>query len=141
MGRSCRANSGPDGHRELSNVKIIVQHRSGADTGRSESFPLGSIRIGRAASCEVKLDLHRDLEVSNEHCEIYLDPERGLCLRDLSSTNGTYLNGVPIADEPIQHGAKIELGAGGVELRVLFKRTLVEILTGKSPAAPSKVTG
>lgn len=120
-------------------MRIVIQHISGRDAGRSDSFPLGTVRIGRDESCEVRLDLHRDLEVSTRHAEIYLDPERGLRLRDLGSTNGTWLDGVRIEDAPLGSGARIELGRGGIELRVRLRRSLREWLTGRDPARPPRV--
>ena len=117
-------------------MRIVIQHISGHEAGRSESFPLGTVRIGRDESCDVRLDLHRDLEVSSRHSEIYLDPARGLRLRDLGSTNGTWLDVDRVEDAPLPSGARIELGRGGVELRVRLRRSLREWLTGRDPAKP-----
>jgi pSer/pThr/pTyr-binding forkhead associated (FHA) protein len=120
-------------------VQIVIQHLTGSDAGRSDVFPLGSVRIGRDEACDVTLDLHRDLEVSSEHAELYLNPELGLCIRDLDSTNGTWVNGEKIEDTPIDAGAKIELGKGGVQLRLRLKKSLREWITRRNPAAPPKV--
>jgi len=38
----------------------------------------------------------------------------------------------------VRHGTKIELGKGGVELRLRFRRSLREILTGRHPALAPK---
>ena len=119
-------------------MRLIIQHLTGRDAGKRDILPLGRISIGRDASCDVQLDLHRDLEVSSRHAELYIDPERGLCIRDLGSTNGTYIDGERVDDDPIHDGAKIELGKGGVELRLRFRRSLRERLTGRNPALPPK---
>ena len=123
-------------------MQIVIQYLSGGDAGRRDVFPFlgegASITIGRGEDCEVRLDLRRDLEVSTRHAELYLDPKRGLCIRDLGSTNGTLVDGEAIEDAPIANGAKIELGAGGVLLRLKLKKSLGEWLTGKNPAAPPK---
>lgn len=123
-------------------MQIVIQYLSGGDAGRRDVFPLPregrSIVIGRGEECEIRLDLRKDLEVSTRHAELYLDPQRGLCLRDLGSTNGTLIDGETIDDAPISSGAKIELGEGGVLLRLKLKKSLGEWLTGKNPAAPPK---
>ena len=123
-------------------MQIVIQYLSGGDAGRRDVYPLPqegkSIVIGRGEECEIRLDLRKDLEVSTRHAELYLDPQRGLCLRDLGSTNGTLIDGESIEDAPISSGAKIELGAGGVLLRLKLKKSLGEWLTGKNPAAPPK---
>lgn len=119
-------------------MRIVIQHLSGQEAGRSESFPLGTVLIGRDEACDVRLDLHRDLEVSGRHAELYLDPARGLRLRDLGSTNGTWLDGERIEEAPVANGARIELGRGGVRLRVRLRRSLREWLTGRDPAKPAQ---
>jgi pSer/pThr/pTyr-binding forkhead associated (FHA) protein len=118
-------------------VRIVIQRWSGSEAGRSDSFPLGNVVIGRDESCDLRLDLHRDLEVSGRHAEIYLDPERGLRLRDLGSTNGTWLDGARIEDAPLRSGARIELGRGGLLLRVRLRRSLRERLAGRDPSRPA----
>ena len=48
------------------------------------------LRVGRLENCEIKLNNHR---VSREHAEI-LYTSHGWVVRDLRSTNGTFLNGI-----------------------------------------------
>ncbi len=66
------------------------------------SVPIASLpfRIGR--SPDLELTLHSD-SVSTEHAEIYRG-EDSLCLRDLSSTNGTFVNRERVDDSPIRDG-------------------------------------
>jgi DNA-binding NtrC family response regulator len=65
------------------------------------------IRIGARADCELQL---ADNRVSGVHCEIRLD-ERGYRLRDLESTNGTWVGGMRVMDLYISPGTVIGLGA------------------------------
>ncbi len=64
------------------------------------------VRIGRAASCEVRLD---DVKVSARHAELVARYE-GLALRDLNSTNGVYVNGQRSTDVPVRPGDSIRVG-------------------------------
>ncbi len=53
--------------------------------------------------------------VSSHHCEILL---RGndIIVKDLNSTNGTYINGQPVTEAPLRPGQTLRLGQ--VELRL-----------------------
>lgn len=65
--------------------------------------------IGRKNSCTVCIP---DSTLSGEHCEITLKNGR-MYLRDLNSTNGTFLNGNPnrVAEEVLPSGSVIDMGA------------------------------
>ncbi|MBM4015018.1 MAG: FHA domain-containing protein, partial [Planctomycetes bacterium] len=63
-------------------------------------------RIGRAPECEVVLD---EEGVSRIHCELRQDGAL-LSIRDLHSTNGTYVNGARIESARLQDGDTILLG-------------------------------
>lgn len=118
-------------------MQIVIQHRSGSEAGRRDVYPLGTVVIGRDEGCDLRLDRQRDLEVSSRHAEIFLDPERGLRIRDLGSTNGTFVDGERVEDAPLANGSRIELGPGGVELRLKLRKSLLEKVTGRNPAAPT----
>ncbi len=73
-----------------------------------------AIRIGRASSATVTVD---DVYVSDEHAEVLLQ-EDGWRVRDLGSTNGTYLNGAKVTGPtPIGAGDQLRLGKTRVEVR------------------------
>ena len=64
------------------------------------------IHIGRAASNELVLS---DLAVSMRHCRI--EPARcGALVRDLGSSNGTYVNGARVERGVLGGGARVQLG-------------------------------
>lgn len=65
--------------------------------------------IGRKNSCTICIP---DSTLSGEHCEITLKNGK-MYLRDLNSTNGTFLNGNQnrVAEEVLPSGSVIEMGA------------------------------
>jgi FHA domain len=73
---------------------------------------LGVNRVGRDPECELCLD---HSTVSSLHCELSLSAD-GVYLHDCGSTNGTFLNGEPVAESWLMAGQ--ELRFGDVELYV-----------------------
>jgi PAS domain S-box-containing protein len=75
---------------------------------RGHRIPIGQdiLRIGRDRACEVPLD---DEAASRIHSEIV---RRGgqFLLRDLRSTNGTFLNDAKVTESPLQNGDRIGVG-------------------------------
>jgi hypothetical protein len=62
--------------------------------------------IGRGFSNDFRID---DGSVSGSHCEIVLT-DTGATIRDLGSTNGTFLNGAPVKEAPLRGGQRVRLG-------------------------------
>jgi pSer/pThr/pTyr-binding forkhead associated (FHA) protein len=75
---------------------------------RGQEFPLaeGLNRVGRAPGNELRLD---DPSISACHCELWLMKER-LLVRDLASTNGTFVNGRPVSEAEISDSDTLSLG-------------------------------
>lgn len=63
--------------------------------------------VGRIEGNSLRLD---DPSVSSHHAEILLIGDQ-LHVRDLGSTNGTFLNGEPIADAALNPGDEVRFGA------------------------------
>jgi hypothetical protein len=76
--------------------------------GGSKSVPIlsGRTTIGRSDDCGVVL---RDSQSSSAHAEIVATSE-GFVLRDLGSTNGTFLNGQSVSESPLYLGDRIVIG-------------------------------
>lgn len=68
--------------------------------------------IGRSSSCEIVLG---DDTVSRRHAELRLEAGRWL-LRDLGSSNGSYVNGRLVTEAEVRRGDVIHLGGACLRL-------------------------
>lgn len=84
-----------------------VEVTAGSDAGLVRDIEAPVIRIGARRGNDVQLS---DAKVSGLHCEIRLD-DRGYRLRDLDSTNGTYVNGAQIRHFTLSDGDRIQIGS------------------------------
>src|SRR5918992_841128 len=73
-----------------------------------EGFPLEApgTTIGRDASTQLSIP---DRLMSRRHCAIEAAGDNFL-LRDLGSSNGTYVNGMPVRERTLEHGDRIRAG-------------------------------
>ncbi len=103
-------------------------------------FAEGSITIGRAPDNMIVID---DPSVSNRHAVMELTGET-YRLKDLESTNGTRVNGVPITETVLRFDDRI--GFGAIDARYepdvkgsqpLPELETVEVKPAESSAAPS----
>jgi hypothetical protein len=62
-------------------------------------------RLGRGTDTDIRID---DPGVSRHHCEIVLGTD--IVLRDLGSTNGTWVNGARVTELVLTDGTAIQLG-------------------------------
>jgi S1-C subfamily serine protease len=102
-------------------VSARFTFRSGARTGQVETFRKAYIGLGRHPLSDVRFDPERDLDVSARHANIVRTGGR-FVLRDLGSTNGTFVNGQRIAgDVVLAHGDVISFGQHGpaVEFHII----------------------
>jgi len=85
--------------------------------GRSEANTLklidGVNSIGRHDDCLIRI---RSAQVSRRHCELYEEGDK-LMLRDLGSSNGTFVNGKRVLGQQSLKAGDV-LTIGGVTLRV-----------------------
>lgn len=71
--------------------------------------------LGRAAGSSIVL---RDPAVSATHARIYFDEAlQAVCIEDLDSTNGLYVDGQPTRKNVLHDGARITLGATTLTFR------------------------
>lgn len=101
----CMITMGVAGRARPSPVCSTLQLRvvGGPDSGQLIALPRGRHLIGRADHAELRLD---DPDVSRQHAELEVGLH-GVSVRDLGSTNGTWLAGASVTSEP----CAVELGA------------------------------
>src|SRR6266581_5712263 len=63
--------------------------------------------LGRVAANDSVIN---DPSVSGRHCEVMVSAD-GVRLKDLGSTNGTFVNRVPVTETVLQPGQRIQLGS------------------------------
>jgi len=73
----------------------------------------GSNTVGRSPACDVHIE-HGS--VSGTHCEVTVTGS-GVAVRDLGSTNGTFLNRAPVQESMLGPGQRLQLG--GVEMELI----------------------
>src|SRR5438270_439855 len=87
---------------------------------KGTTFPLANdeVSVGRETSNEICV---KDPSISRRHClikrtSVKRKPDSGagevvrFNVRDLESYNGTFVNGVPVLEQPLVHGDQIALG-------------------------------
>jgi pSer/pThr/pTyr-binding forkhead associated (FHA) protein len=90
--------------------------------------------IGRSRSCQVRVSSG---EVSRRHAEICAS-NGGFLLRDLASTNGSFLNGRRVTEQALQPGDRIRIGDR--TLTFCQVAAVPEPLTGATTNAGDEVT-
>lgn len=91
-----------------SNPRLIAL--SGPARGTIFALTEDETSIGREPANRIRVDDH---SVSRRHCLIKREGE-SFRIVDLESYNGTFVNGVPVGEQPLKHGDQVAVG------RVLF---------------------
>jgi DNA-binding NtrC family response regulator len=112
------ASGGPD----LRHSGYRLQVLSGELRGREIDVVKDGIKIGKSRQCDVVI---ADDSVSRTHAEITRD-DQGYRLRDLGSTNGTFVKGSRISDAYLSPGDT--LAVGKVEMRFVPRDARPELL-------------
>jgi pSer/pThr/pTyr-binding forkhead associated (FHA) protein len=102
--RSTREREAAAGLPGFAGFAIIVA--SGPRRGMHWSLPMGATRIGRDPEDGIFLD---DVTVSRHHAEFEVTDEM-LVIRDLGSTNGTYVNGSRHDQAELRSGDEVIIG-------------------------------
>src|SRR5213078_932453 len=81
-------------------------------TGRSHELKIEKTTIGRLEDNSFQI---AEQSVSSHHCEVLLKGDDVL-VKDLNSTNGTYINGEKITEKVLKPGQILRLGQ--IEIRL-----------------------
>jgi predicted component of type VI protein secretion system len=86
------------------NVSLVMV----TSDGKSKEFPLGKlpVHIGRGEDCKVRVPLP---SVSRKHCELLIEDDE-FAVKDLGSSNGTYVNGERVRSHELVPGDLLALG-------------------------------
>jgi two-component system cell cycle response regulator len=87
----------------------------GADLGKKYNLNASSMVIGRSSKCDIQIDQE---SISRNHSKI-VNTGKSILVRDLGSTNGTYVNDEPVDEYVLRDGDLVKIG-----------RTIFKFLTG-----------
>jgi len=97
-------------------MRVTLHVVAGPQVGRDFSFDQhDTFLIGRSE--DAQFCLPHDRFFSRHHCLIEIAPPQAF-LRDLNSTNGTYVNGVRVAEAHLKSGDRIQGGETVLEVEV-----------------------
>lgn len=115
---------------------------SGARAGTRRALTADFATLGRHPSSDLQFDPEHDTDVSARHAAVFRQGP-GYVVRDLGSTNGTWVNGARIrSDRSLEHGDKIRLGPRGPEIEFAVEAIEERAPTRapESPAGPAIAT-
>ena len=84
----------------------------GPEEGTGLSIPPEGARVGRSQKNDLTI---RDNSMSRNHCRFFFK-DRRLWVADLGSSNGTFVNGVSLAEAGLRGGDVIRLGATAMKV-------------------------
>src|SRR5262245_50399137 len=96
-------------------VAFALEVVQGPDQGQQrvvDSVEPAPVLIGQSPACDVRLT---DREVSRRHCELYAEHGR-LRLRDLGSTNGTFVDDVAMIEGWLHGGEHLRMGSTAIKV-------------------------
>jgi len=103
------------GNSQGKTIFIVLTHLAGGRRGVRQLFPAGTISLGRDSSNDLAFK-SQETKVSARHAKIVCR-NASFRIRDLKSTNGTYINGQKITEAELINGDIIELGLGGPRVK------------------------
>ena len=117
-------------------AKLVIN--SGGAQNRTLELRPGTNRVGRASTNEFQLD---DPSVSSAHCEI-VQSDQSVLVKDLGSTNGTFIDGEPIQEARLEPGQTLRLGTLEMVLDPPRQRIAIRLARAAEPeaaAAPPEI--
>jgi pSer/pThr/pTyr-binding forkhead associated (FHA) protein len=111
-----------------------LQVLSGSLAGQTFELKLPKTTVGRVEDNALPV---AEASVSSHHCEIHVVHD-DVIIKDLNSTNGTFINGEKITEAVLKPGQTLRLGQ--VELRLDDGTPLPVPAPAPTPPAPAPVT-
>ncbi len=99
---------------QISKTIICLEVIEGPDRGKMIKLKVGTTVLGRGKA-DIAL---KDTDVSRAHCEVEIYSKDQVFLRDLASTNGSYINNKKVSYSRLREGDVIQIG--GTMLRMSF---------------------
>lgn len=112
----------------------ILKIKTGVAKGAVFALKPGSNRVGRAEGNDYRIP---DVSVSAVHCEIILDGSGKMFVRDLGSSNGTFIEGRRIELGVLMGGETLRLG----EVEMIYDKRWWNDYSASSAEIPSPETG
>lgn len=108
----CNGSSNPE-------MGLEVHITTGSRAGEREKLTRAVVLAGRHPECDLRFDARKDLDVSSRHAEFRGGPD-GWTVRDLESTNGTFVNGSRITHATdLKAGDVVRFGAEGPRVQIV----------------------
>ena len=116
---------------DVAQASLRVQ--GGPNSGQEIPLTGNPLTLGRRADNDVMVD---ETTVSRRHALIMSTPA-GFVLRDLNSTNGTFVNSgkLPLGEHPLKHGDRIHLA--GSDIIFVFRQEGADTQQMKAVDAPA----
>lgn len=116
---------------------LVLIYPPGPDMGKRFALSRNEVVLGRGSDCDIQVD--RD-SVSRRHARVFRNTEQWM-VEDLQSTNGSYVNDVPVQNSILRDSDFLKIGAAifkflsgqGVEASYheeIYRMTIVDGLTG-----------
>src|ERR1041384_7700218 len=123
--------------REVGEACLVLIYPPAPDRGKRFPLQRSEVVLGRGADADIQVD--RD-SVSRRHARVYREGD-GWMVEDLGSTNGSYVNDLPIHTGLLKDGDFLKIGAAifkfliGANVEVsyyeeIYRMTIVDGLTG-----------
>jgi len=89
--------------------------------------------LGRRGDCDLQIPL---MGVSRRHCELVAE-EDTVIVRDLSSSNGTYVNGERVSEQQLNAGDRLQVGTVAFVIQIDGEPAKIAPPTKPKAAAPA----
>jgi pSer/pThr/pTyr-binding forkhead associated (FHA) protein len=113
-------------------AKLVILNQG--MTGRTHDLNVDRTTIGRVDDNTLQI---ADPSVSSHHCEVQLHGSE-ILIRDLNSTNGSFINGEKITEKVLKPGQTLRLGQVELKLEADGATASATAPSAPAPAPPKK---